>query len=69
MKVYADIRQQVEVDPKDVIEKLIEKEIGTNAWVVKEDGEYFKCHNMGRSDIKEAISKSKFKYVKSLKFI
>lgn len=70
MKVYADIRQKVDVDPIDVIEKLIEKEIGHSGWVFIEDDKYYEgyvisagCHSM---DEKEEITKEKYDYVISL---
>ena len=41
MEIYADFRQNVQVNPKDVIEKLIEKEIGWRNWIFEKDGKFY----------------------------
>lgn len=72
-EVYANIRQKVWVDPKDVISKLIDKAIGTGNWVFEEDGGYYKGYEQSAGqhsfDEKEAITKDKYEYVQALKLV
>ncbi len=72
MKIFADIRQEVDVDPKKVIEKLIEKEV-SNGWVFEENNKYYKgfvvgsgCHSF---DDKIEITKEKYDYVNALELV
>jgi hypothetical protein len=73
MEIYADFRQKVQVNPKNVIEKLIEEEIGWNNWIFEKDGNFYRgfvecagCHSV---DCEEEISQEKYDYVKALKLI
>lgn len=71
MEIYANFRQKVNVNPIDVIEKLIEEEIGFRGWVFIENDRYYRgfevsagCHSI---DEKKEISKGKYEYIMSLK--
>ena len=73
MEIYADFRQKVQVNPKDVIEKLIEKEIGWRNWIFEKDGKFYRgfeqsagCHSF---DDKEEISQEQYEYVKALQLV
>lgn len=71
MKVYGDFRQKVDIDPIDVLEKLIEDETGYERWVFEEDGEYFVGWSESAGphsyDQKEVITKEKYDQVIRLK--
>ena len=73
MELYVDIKQKVEVDPKKVIEKLIEKEIGCDNWVFGKDGKYYigfvQSAGSHSFDDKEEISRETYNYVRSLEFV
>jgi hypothetical protein len=73
MKIYADFRQMVRVNPKDVIEKLIEKEIGWHNWIFEKDGKFYRgfeqsagCHSF---DDEEEITQERYDYVKALQLV
>jgi hypothetical protein len=73
MQVYGNFSQKVQIEPKDVIKKLIEKEIGWKNWVFEEDGKFYRgfeesagCHSYDR---KEEITQDKFEYVEALELI
>lgn len=76
MKVYADIRQEVHIDPKSVIEKLIERELGGSTyrnWVKEKDGDYYLVseESAGRHsyETEEPITKKKYDYIKALRLV
>ena len=73
MKVYANIRQVVTVNPIDVIEQLISKEIGSDGWITEEDGKYFQWYEASAGlhsyDNENEISKEKYDYVIGLQFV
>ena len=76
MKVSADIRQEVHVDPKSVIEKLIERELGGSTyrnWIKEKDGGYYLvseesagCHSY---EMEEPITKKKYDYITALQLV
>jgi hypothetical protein len=73
MEVHANITQKVFINPKDVIEKLIEKEVGWRGWIFEKDGKYYKgheesagCHSM---DIDEEIPQEEYEYIKALQLV
>jgi hypothetical protein len=73
MEIYADIRQEVHINPKEVIEKLIEKEIGFGNWVFVENNKFYLgfeesmgCHSF--IDKKE-ITHEQYDYVKALQLV
>lgn len=73
MEIYADFRQKVTVNPKDVILKLIENEIGSRGWVFERGGIYYHgfersagCHSF---DEEETISQEKYDYVIALQLV
>ena len=71
MKVYANFREKVDVNPKDVIEELIDIEIGYRNWIFMKNNKYYvgseKSAGSHSFDTKEEISKEKYEYVESLK--
>ena len=73
MEIYADIRQKVQVNPEDVIKKLIEVEIGWRGWIFEEDGNFYRGFKTGGGshswDDKETITEGKYSYVKALQFV
>jgi len=73
MKIYADVRQEVNVNPKDVIEKLIEKEIGWRNWIFEKDGKFYRGfeQSMGVHSIddEEEITKEKYEYIRALELV
>lgn len=73
MKVYADVRSLVEIDPRDVIEKLLEESIGRRGWVFEKDGKYYQGLEVGAGNHsyndEEEITKEKFDYIKALKLV
>jgi len=73
MRVYANTRQKVNVDPQDVISKLIEKEIGTNGWVFSENEKYYRgyerCMGTHSSDDQVEILKERYDYVVALQLV
>ena len=73
MEVYGNIRTKVEIDPIDVLESLIEKEIGRRSWVFEKSGKYFigyevsaGCHSINE---KKEIGKDFYDYIRSLQNI
>jgi len=73
MKIYGNLRQEVDVNPKDVIEKLIEKEIGYRNWIFEEVGIYYMGFEQGAVrhsfDGKVEITKEKYDYVIALQLV
>ena len=73
MQVYADIRQKVEVNPKDVIEKLIEESIGWRSWIFERDGKYYKGYDQSAGshsyEEEKEISKEQYDYVRALQLV
>jgi hypothetical protein len=41
MRVYGTTRSEVEIDPKDVVEKLKTDAIGHGAWVTESNGKFY----------------------------
>ncbi len=72
MEVYGTQIVKVDIDPEDVIKKLIEKTIGSG-WVFEKDGKYyrgFEERGLHRTyDDQEEISEKRYKYVAALQFI
>lgn len=71
MKIYGNIRREVDIEPKDVINKLIDHEIGSRNWVFQKDGKYYRgyessagCHFFTNE---EEINKDQYEYVLALK--
>ena len=73
MEIHADVRQKVHVNPLDVINGLIEQEIGWRGWVVERDGNYYRGfeRSMGShsSDEEVSISKNQYDYVRALELV
>jgi hypothetical protein len=70
MEIYADIRQKVNIDPIDVIQRLINKEITDEGSVFEKDGRYYvelDEYRLG-SSVKET-TKEKYEYVRALELI
>ncbi|MHB8871794.1 MAG: hypothetical protein ACYC5G_05045 [Candidatus Doudnabacteria bacterium] len=76
MEIHASISQKVYINPENVIEKLIEEELGGAAhrnWVFEKDGKYYHGYEGGGGshswDEEEPISKEKYDYVVALKLV
>jgi hypothetical protein len=73
MEIHADVRQKVHVNPLDVINGLIEEEIGWRGWVVERDGKYYRGHEVSAGshsfDKENKISKDLYDYVKALELV
>ena len=73
MKVYADFRQKVEVNPIDVINGLIDGVAGVNGWIIERDGKYYSvceesagCHSYENY---EEIRQDEYEYYQALKHV
>lgn len=73
MEVHANIRCKVDVDPKDVIEKLIIEEICPRSWVFKEDDKYYigyeESAGIHSIECKRETTQETYDYVIALNFI
>lgn len=73
MIVFAETRMEVSVNPKDVIKKLIESEIGWRNWVFEKDNKYYRGFEIsaGTHSFEDAqeITKEKFEYVTALQLV
>jgi hypothetical protein len=73
MEIYADIRQKVQVNPKDVIEKLIEEQVGWHGWAFEKDNLYYRGFEQSAGshsyDEKEEITKEKYDYIRALQLV
>jgi hypothetical protein len=73
MEVYANIRQKVQINPKDVINTLIEKEIGWRNWIFEKDGKFYRGFEQSAGyhsfDDEEEITEEKYRYVKALQLV
>jgi len=71
MRITANFYQEVTIEPKDVIEKLLEKELGLGETMIKQDGEqFFKItYKNNRPDECIEITKESYEYINALKTI
>ena len=74
MEVYANFRQKVDVDPKEVIEGLIDKErTHKRSWFCEEGGDYYEKYDSGYGhysfDETRGILKEKYEYIKALELV
>lgn len=72
MNINAKIDHVVEIDPKDVIFLLLDKELGKDKWVTNENGiNYINSLERGYVDIveKTEIDNKKASYIRSLENI
>ena len=73
MEIYANFREKVQINPKDVIIKLIENEIGRYGWVFEKGGKYYRgfeqsagCHSFNDN---EEITQEQYEYVSALQLV
>lgn len=67
MKIYANIKREVEVNPHDFISKLLKIAIGDDFFYLKEEnGKYFLITEERNWETQDEISKEKFDYIQSL---
>lgn len=73
MKVLGTIRREIEIDPKDVIQNLIELKIDRRDWIYEEDGKYYRGYWTGGGshswEDKEEIDKSLYDYISALQLV
>lgn len=74
MKIYADIRQEVYIEPIEVIEGLMEKVSGCDGgWIFEEDGKYYRGWERSAGvhsvDMKDEIPKKVYDYYQSLELV
>lgn len=73
MEIYANFRQKVQVNPKDVIEKLIEKQIGWGNWVFEKDGKFYLGYEQSAGyrsfDEEDGITEDRYRYVEALQLV
>ena len=75
MKAYATFSQEVHIEPKQVIEKLIEKEIGNEYrnWIVEKDGKFYHVHEESAGchsfDVEDEITEDRYRYVEALQLV
>ena len=73
MEVYASFKQKVQVNPKEVVQQLMDNEIGWRGWVVERDGNYYRGEEVSAGshsfDKEIKISKSTFEYIQALGLI
>ena len=71
--IYKLIKRKVQVDPKEVIQKLIDSEIGHRGWVKKKEDKYYQVDEVSAGqhsfDEEEEITKKKYDYVMALKSV
>ncbi len=71
MEIYGNIRRKVDIEPKDVINKLIENEIGWGNWVFEEGGKYYRGYESSAGSHfftnEEEINKDQYEYILALK--
>ena len=65
MEIQATIQQKVNINPAEVIEKLIEESIKERA-VYERSGKYYEGIS---SEVEEEILKEKYDYVKALQLV
>lgn len=73
MEIYANVKQNVLINPKDVIQKLIDEEIGYDSWTFEKNDKCFKgfeqsagCHSY---DDEVEITREKYDYIKALQLV
>ena len=64
MKIYATFMQEVDINPKDVIQKLIDNEIGKQCWTFEREGKYYRGFEGFEKEIE--IPKEKYDYINNL---
>lgn len=73
MKIEVKITQEVHVNPCEIIELLINKEIGAGSMVGKKNGRFYKQYvqeqNLYSTTVTESISKEQYRYVKALELV
>jgi len=73
MEIHAEIRTKVHVEPIQVINKLIEEEIGWRGWVVERDGKYYRGFEQSAGshsyDKEVEIDKEFYDYIRALELI
>lgn len=70
MIINGKIKERVEINPIDVLEKLIDENIGINSWILEKNGKYYKKYeeNIGPHVIDDLveISKENYDFINSL---
>lgn len=70
MEIYADIRQKVDINPIDVIQRLIYREITDEGVIFEKDGKYYRSVEISRVYSEDVeITKEKYEYVRALELV
>ena len=73
MKIKAGFTQEVQINPKEVVEKLLSKELGWRGWVSEKEGKYYRCWEESAGprtwDEQVQIPKDKYDYIKALQLV
>jgi len=73
MEIHAEVRQKVHVNPVDVIDELINQEIGWRGWVVERNGKYYRGQEISAGshsyDKEHEIGKDIWDYIKALELV
>ena len=71
MIITANFYQKITIDPKDIIEKLLENEVGVSDYKLEKiDGKYIKTiFNSNRADQFYEITEENYEYINALKTV
>lgn len=74
MKVHGDFRQEVTIDPMDVLENLLGKVRGHyQNWIFERDGEYFRGWEQSAGvhsiDMEDPITKEQYDFYQNVKSV
>lgn len=69
MKVKATISQQVEIDPKEVVQKLLEKELPLGSYIDEMGEKIYKYSDGFNNEEPTEITKEKHDYIKALELV
>lgn len=73
MEIYANTTQLVEINPKEVIKNLIEKEINRSSWVFEKNQKFYRGFEQSAGShsftTEEEITKEKYEYIRALQLV
>ena len=66
MIVYGTTRQKVEVNPLEVLNELLHKELPFRDWVFEKEGKFYHGWEDHRMEDEKEITKQQYEYIKLL---